>query len=228
MNTKRPSAVTMLGIATAAVCLILMIIAGSLINADPSETWSAWVQAVGSIAAIMVGWIFMLWQHEKGEESKREDRRIFAAAFGIRLLPQLRELRRHFEFTIGAVEDAIARSTNPAAIVSYEDDGKAYHNITFVRENWSALAQMEGETARSVVSAASYYEAAHDLYDAEHDVMGSHTDNEGTNWFFIDLGSVETAKLYLQGHIMALECVMAAINDLSIAQNRSVSRQGVI
>lgn len=213
---KLKSAIISLITATLAMCTILTVV--WMYAIDAKEAWSGWVQAIGSIAAIMAGWVVVLWQQGKSDDAKREERRIFAVAFGIQLLPQLRKLRQNLEFTIKVIGKAVDETDDPNAKVDYDDDQGSYDNIKFVRENWSTLAQLEGETVRALVSASSFYEIAHSMYDPEQDVDEAFTAPDGTHWFTITLRNRERALEHRGAFKLALRQVDIAIDSLSIAQ----------
>lgn len=218
-NFKLKSAISSLIIATVATCIILVVIGMAAVNSDPDETWSGWVQAVGSVAAIMAGWIVVLWQQEKSEAARREERQVLAAAFGINLLPKLRELRIDLDNTIEAVTKSIEKKPDPNASVSYEEVDVSFHHVQFIREHWQTLGQLEGDIVRSLAAATSFYALAHSFYDPEYDVDETITDDNGRRWFTITLRNRMRALEYRGALQLALKQVNVAIDGLSIARH---------
>ncbi len=186
--------------------------------AEPEATKVAVaIQAIGSLVAILIAVAVPAWLQLKTEQGKEEDRKIFAAAFGVHLLPRLIGIKKSLEWTVTKLSKHIEGLRDPKMGVEFDDHSDDIHTqIEFIRENWRAVAQLDGDTARAAVKVVSYYDAALSYVDVEHgvEIMG---DGEGNEWHVIDFGRLPNAQGYLEGNRRALEEVKIAIAGLEVS-----------
>lgn len=79
-------------VATLGVCLVLLVIASAVVAADPNETWSGWVGAIGTIAAIMAGWIVVIYEREEEDTRVQQEKDDIAAVVGWRIFGDVIEV----------------------------------------------------------------------------------------------------------------------------------------
>jgi hypothetical protein len=93
MSKPSKNAVPIIVVGTIIACLGVFLLATHIVESDENETWSGWVQAIGSIGAISVGWIVALWQREEEDERKLADRHDTAAVVGWRIFSVILQVR---------------------------------------------------------------------------------------------------------------------------------------
>lgn len=189
----------------------------SLPEPDASKVAVA-IQAIGSVVAILIAVAVPAWLHVKAEESKESERKIFAAAYSLHLLPQLLKIRTSLQWTVTNLGKHIEGLDDPKMGVEFDDHSDNIHEpIQFIANNWSAVARLDGETARAVVKATKHYYAALEYIDIENGVqtMGN---GEGEEWYAIDFGPLPNAQGYLEENRRALDEVNRAIAQLEMAR----------
>jgi hypothetical protein len=184
----------------------------------PDRTFQHWVtaiQALISTVGIGIAIAVPYFQRTQALLSAEADRRLFAAAFGVRLRPKLEQLRYILSNEIGVIDRSIAEQAD-ADEVRINLGDEVTTQAEFLRDNWESIAKFDRETGITLVRAVYNLDKARNLIPFDK-IWDIDSDSEGVNW--ADVWFEREAALMYRGHTArSLELLDHALSHLSVSQ----------